>query len=264
MRDTSVTRFGATGSLSITPLSSRKGDTALPYRPHSFMRSWCPEPYPAPSSHLQGDALGKRDQLIHGPLDIGMGPVLHRFDPSGRRDQKVAREAEWASRKPQAKMAMSNPAHGGAQGLAANEPKRRFHAKFFVEGLLRIANQHEWNILLVRPDRLSGGVKDDHLFDARRFDPASAPAHLGNVRVADRAVHEPPELQMDEAVRVGELDRLARDGFQSCSRNNIAWFEFHVHSLLVVRGTCFTAPMACATRCRSLAPRRIDTRCPAN
>ena len=28
-------------------LSSRKGDTALPYRPHSFTRSWRPEPYPA-------------------------------------------------------------------------------------------------------------------------------------------------------------------------------------------------------------------------
>src|SRR5438128_2742102 len=128
-------------------------------------------------------------------------------------------------------MAMRHPAHGGAQGLAAQEPKRRFHAKFFVEGLLRIANQHEWNILLVRPDRLSGGVKDDHLIDARRFDLVSTPAQLGNVRVADRAVHEPPELQMDETVRVGELDRPAGDGFQSCSRNNIAWFEFHVHSL---------------------------------
>jgi len=51
------------------------------------------------------------------------------------------------------------------------------------------------------------------------------------VRVADRAVYEPPKLQMDETVRVGELDRLAGDGFQSCSRNNIAWFEFHVHPL---------------------------------
>ena len=26
----------------------------------------------------------------------------------------------------------------------AHKPKRRFHAKFFVEGLLRISNQHEW------------------------------------------------------------------------------------------------------------------------
>src|SRR5438270_11866964 len=131
-------------------------------------------------------------------------------------------------------MAMRDPPHGGAQGLADQEAKRRFDAKFFVEGLLLIANQHEWNILLVRPDRLSGGSKDDHLFDARRFELVSTPAQLGNVRVADRAVHEPPELQMDETVRVGELDRLAGDGFQSCSRNNIAWSEFHVHSLLVV------------------------------
>src|SRR3989442_5372135 len=111
--------------------------------------------------------------------------------------------------------------------------------KFFVEGLLRIANQHEWNILLVRPDRLSGGVKDDHLFDACRFDLVSTPAQLGNVRVADRAVHEPPELQMDETVRVGELDRPAGDGFQSCSRRDIAWVDFHVHSLLVVCSTCY-------------------------
>src|SRR5258708_16138444 len=163
-----------------------------------------------------------------------MGPVFRRFDLPGRRDQKVAREAQWASRKPQAKMAMRHPAHAGAQGLEAHEPKRRFHAKFFVEGLLRIANQHEWNILLVRPDRLSGGVKDDHLFDARRFDLASTPAQLGDVRVADMAVHAPPELQMDETVGVGELDRLAGDGLRSCSRNKIAWFEFHLNSLPVI------------------------------
>src|SRR5215510_13546828 len=124
-------------------------------------------------------------------------------------------------------MAVRHPAHSGTQGFEAHEPERGFHAKFFVEGLLRIPNQHEWNILLVRPDRLRGGVKDDYLFDTRRFDLASTPAQLGNVRVANRAVHEPPELQMDETVRVGELDRLAGDGFQSSSRNNIAWFEFH-------------------------------------
>src|SRR2546428_12921961 len=201
------------------------------------------------SSRLHGGALGKRDQLIHGPLVIGMGPVFRRFDLPGRRDQKVAREAQWAARKPQAKMAMRHPAHGGAQGLEAHEPKRRFHAKFFVEGLLRIAHQQEWNILLVRPDRLSGGVKDDHLLDARRLDLPSPPAQFGKVRVADRAVYEPPKLQMDETVRVGELDQLAGDGFQSCSRNNIAWFEFHVHSLLV----CYAAisRIVLVTACRT-------------
>src|SRR5438552_18879204 len=112
-----------------------------------------------------------------------MGPVFRRFDPPGRRDQKVGRQAEWASRKPQAKMAMRHPAHGGAQGFGAYEPKRRFHAKFFVEGILRIANQHEWNILLVRPDRHGGGVKDDILFDSLLFVLASTHVHLGIVLV---------------------------------------------------------------------------------
>jgi len=69
-------------------------------------------------------------------------------------------------------------------------------------------------------------VKDDHLFDARRFDLANTSTHLSDMRVADRTVHEPPELQMDETVSVRELDRLAGDGFQSCSRNHIAWFDF--------------------------------------
>src|SRR5262245_9216284 len=110
-------------------------------------------------AYTRGGAFGKRDQFIHGPLVVGMGPVLHRFDLPRRRDQKVTRKAQWASRKSQAKMAVRHPAHAGAQGFEAHEPERGFHAKFFVEGLLRIANQHEWNILLVRPDRLSGGVK---------------------------------------------------------------------------------------------------------
>src|ERR1043165_6868616 len=100
---------------------------------------------------LHGGAPGKRDQLIHRPLVIGMRPIFHRFDLPGRRDQKVAREAERASREPKAKMTMRHPANGGAQGLECEKPKRRFDAKFFVEGILRIANQVEWNILLHIP-----------------------------------------------------------------------------------------------------------------
>src|SRR5215831_969007 len=122
-------------------------------------------------------------------------------------------------------MAMRQAAHGGTQSLEAQEPKGRLHAKFLVEGLLRITNQGEWNVLLVGPDRLGGGVKDDQLFDARRFDLVSTPAYLGKVRVADRAVHESPELQMDETVRVGDHDRRAGDGLQSSGRNNVACLQ---------------------------------------
>jgi len=46
------------------------------------------------SSRLLSGALGKSDQLIHGPLVIGMGPVFRRFDLPGRRDQKIARESQ--------------------------------------------------------------------------------------------------------------------------------------------------------------------------
>src|SRR5215472_1824865 len=99
-------------------------------------------------------------------------------------------------------MAMRHSAHSGAQSLEAQEPERRTHAKFSVEGLLRIAYQREWEILLVRPDRLGGRVKDDHFFDAGKFDLGSTIAQLGKVRVADGAVHEPPQLQVDEAVAV--------------------------------------------------------------
>src|SRR5579859_3795445 len=174
------------------------------------------------SSHLHGGASGKRDQFIHRPLVIGVFPVFDRLDLPRGRDQKVGWKSEWAAPKPQAKMAMPHATHGGAEGLRGEKPRRRFHAKFFVEGLLRIANQLEWKILLVRPDRPGGGVKDDHLFDTRRFDFASTPAHFGYVRVADRAVHEAPELQMHEQVRIGQVDQLTGDGFQSCRRKNIA------------------------------------------
>jgi len=155
-----------------------------------------------------------------------MGSVLHSLDLSGRSDQKVSWEAERASRLPQAKMSVRYPAHASTQGLEAQEAKRCFHAEVFIEILVRIADQHEWNVLLIRPDRLCGGMEDDDLFDTRRLDLASASAQLSDMRIADWAIHEPPELQMDETVRGRDLDRLASDRFQSCSRNDVACFEF--------------------------------------
>src|SRR4029453_16299253 len=45
------------------------------------------------------------------------------------------------------------------------------------------------------------------------------------MRIGDWAVHESPELQVDKAVGVRDLDRLADDGLQSCSLDDVAWFE---------------------------------------
>src|SRR6185369_1069053 len=143
------------------------------------------------SGGLQRGALGEPDQLIHGPLVESMGSVFHRLDLSGRIDQEVAWKPKGTSRWAQAKMPMRHPAHAGAQGFEGHEPERYSNAEVFVERLLRIANQQEWKILLVRPDRLRRGMKDDHLFDARRFDVASTLAQLGDMRVANRTVHEP-------------------------------------------------------------------------
>ena len=39
------------------------------------------------------------------------------------------------------------------------------------------------------------------------------------------------------------LDRLAGDGFQSSSRNSVAWFEFHVHALRVYCSICYNTEL---------------------
>ena len=41
---------------------------------------------------LGGNALREGEQLVDGPLVVGVGAVLHRVDPSGRRDQEVGRQ----------------------------------------------------------------------------------------------------------------------------------------------------------------------------
>src|SRR5262245_60589898 len=143
-----------------------------------------------------------------------MGSVLHGLDPPGRSDQKVSGQSQRASRHPQAKMASGDPAHASTQSFEAQESKRCFHAELSIEHFLRIANQHERNIFLVRPDRLLRGVKDDYLFDAGRLDLASASTQLSNVRIANRTVHEPPELQMDESGGVRDRDCSTSDGLQ--------------------------------------------------
>jgi len=42
-------------------------------------------------------------------------------------------------------------------------------------------------------------MKHDHFLDAGSFGLSCAPPEFGDVRVANRAINEAPELQMDEA-----------------------------------------------------------------
>src|SRR6516162_968559 len=70
-------------------------------------------------------------------------------------------------------------------------------------------------------------MKHDHFLDAGSFDLARAPSGFGDVRIANRAVNEAPELQMDEAFCIGEVYGLPGHGFHHRRRQHVSWLEFH-------------------------------------
>ena len=75
-------------------------------------------------------------------------------------------------------------------------------------------------------------MKHDHFLDASSFDLSCALPEFGDMRVANRAIHEAPELQVDKALRIGELYDLPGHGLHHRRRQHVSWLEFHVHSLL--------------------------------
>src|SRR6516162_9795382 len=79
--------------------------------------TWC-----FPSNGLGGDALREGEQLIDGPLVVGVGTVLHRVDPSGRRDQEVGRQPQGAPGKSQPEMTVPYTAHPGPRALRLMKP----------------------------------------------------------------------------------------------------------------------------------------------
>jgi len=70
-------------------------------------------------------------------------------------------------------------------------------------------------------------MKHDHFFDAGSFGLSCASLEFGDVRVANRAINEAPELQMDKALYVGELYGLPGHGFHHRGRVHVSWLEFH-------------------------------------
>src|SRR5215471_16174557 len=70
-------------------------------------------------------------------------------------------------------------------------------------------------------------MKHDHFLDAGSFGLSCAPPEFGDVRVADRAINEAAELQMDEALCIGEVYGLTRHGFHHRRRQHVSWLEFH-------------------------------------
>jgi hypothetical protein len=70
-------------------------------------------------------------------------------------------------------------------------------------------------------------MKHDHFLDAGSFGLSCAPPEFGDVRVANRAINEAPELQMDEALCIGEVYGLPGHGFHHRRRQHVSWLEFH-------------------------------------
>ena len=65
-------------------------------------------------------------------------------------------------------------------------------------------------------------MKHDHFLDAGSFDLSLALPEFGDMRVANRAIDEAPELQMDEALCIGEVDGLPGHGFHHGRRQHIS------------------------------------------
>src|SRR5690242_1083815 len=118
-------------------------------------------------------------------------------------------------------MAVHYAAHRGPQAFWAYEAKRCFHTELLVQNLLRIADHQERDILLVRADRFRRGMDHDYLLDARRFDVWCALPEFGDMCVANRTLNKPPKLQVDEALGIGEVDRLPSYGFHRRRRKRV-------------------------------------------
>src|SRR5882757_8683032 len=74
-------------------------------------------------------------------------------------------------------------------------------------------------------------MKHDHFLDAGSFGLSCAPPEFGDVCVADRAINEAPELQMDDPLRIGEVYSLPGHGFHHRRRQHVSWLEFHIITL---------------------------------
>src|SRR5260221_6355069 len=75
-------------------------------------------------------------------------------------------------------------------------------------------------------------MKHDHFLDAGSFNLSCALPEFGDMRVANRAINKAPELQMDEALRIGEVYGLPGHGFHHRGRQHVSWLEVHGLSLL--------------------------------
>jgi hypothetical protein len=80
-----------------------------------------------------------------------------------------------------------------------------------VERAVGVGDQRERQVGFVAEQVGGGGVEDGDLADARGRDLVVAAGDGPQVQVADRAAGEPAELEVEEAVGVGDRDRDAAE-----------------------------------------------------
>src|SRR5947209_3774948 len=80
--------------------------------------------------------------------------------------------------------------------------RRRLNPELRVEPLPRVADHRERQIDDMTAQLLVGGVEHHDLTDAGRLDLVVPPHHRLQMHVADWAPSEPPELQMNNFLRV--------------------------------------------------------------
>ena len=65
-------------------------------------------------------------------------------------------------------------------------------------------------------------MKHDHFLDSGSFDLSRAPPEIGDMRVANRAINEAPELEMNKALCPGESNGLPGHGFHHRRRQYVS------------------------------------------
>jgi hypothetical protein len=84
-------------------------------------------------------------------------------------------------------------------------------------------------------------MKHDHFLDAGSFGLPCAPPEFGDMRVANRAINKAPELQMDEALCIGEVYGLPGHRFHNRRRQYVSRLEFHGFAFVLAILDRFTA-----------------------
>jgi len=156
------------------------------------------------------------EEFVDRPLVVRVLSVLDRGDPPVGSDQEIRRQPEWTS----SGLDRSERAHRAAPrkrgGLTGDRRSQRPRAQQRARSALdaeppvqlpfRVGDQRERQFGLVLGQFRGGGVEDDDLPDAVGADLVMARDDRTQVKVADRASGEAPELKMNE-VACGIRDR---------------------------------------------------------